>query len=115
MYLTLEQVKQHLYIPHDHDDLLLADYITVAEDAVCRDLNIHCLEEIVQPDGLLPACVLQAALLLVGGLYNARESISFVQIHKNPVYQYLLSLYRNYDDTLYIANAKVDGDTLYIN
>ena len=47
MFLTLEQVKQHLYIPHDQDDLLLADYITVAEDAVCMDLNIHCLDEIV--------------------------------------------------------------------
>lgn len=101
MFLTLEQVKQHLYIPHNHDDLLLADYITVAEDAVCKDLNIHCLDELIQPDGLLPASIYQACLLLIGGLYNAREAISFVQIHKNPVYNYLLSLYRNYDDTRY--------------
>jgi hypothetical protein len=102
MFLSLEQVKQHLYISHSQDDLLLADYITVAEDAVCKDLNIHCLNEIITPNGLLPAPVIQAMLLLIGGLYNARESISFVQIHKNPVYNYLLSLYRNYDDTLYI-------------
>jgi uncharacterized phage protein (predicted DNA packaging) len=101
MFITLEQVKQHLYISHNHDDLLIADYITVAEDAVCKDLNIHCLDEIIQSNGLLPACVLQAVLLLVGSLYNARESISFNQIHKNPVYNYLLSLYRNYNDTLY--------------
>lgn len=101
MFLTLEQVKQHLYINHDHDDLLLADYITVAEEAVCMDLNIHCLEEIVQANGLLPSCVYQACLLLVGALYNAREAISFNQIHKNPVYNYLLSMHRNYDDTLY--------------
>jgi len=97
MYLTLQQVKQHLIIDHNEDDQYLADLITVAENAVCRDLNLHSLKDIEDCTGMLPASVIQAMLLLIGTLYANRESVTY----GNPTvvphsYQYLLSLNRNY-------------------
>lgn len=97
MYLTLQQVKQHLIIDHNEDDQYLADLITVAENAVCRDLNLHSLKEIEDCTGMLPASVIQAQLLLIGTLFANRESVTY----GNPTvvphsYQYLLDLNRNY-------------------
>jgi len=97
MYLTLQQVKQHLIIDHNEDDQYLADLITVAENAVCRDLNLHSLKDIEDCTGMLPASVIQAMLLLIGTLYANRESVTY----GNPTvvphsYQYLLALNRNY-------------------
>ena len=97
MYLSLKQVKNHLYIDHNDDDQYLADLITVAEDAVRRDLNLFSLKDIEDCSGMLPASVIQAMLLLIGTLYANRESVSYGQAH--PVshsYNYLLDLCRNY-------------------
>ena len=97
MYLTIEDVKRHLIIDHDEDDRYLADLITVAEDAVRRDLNVYSLKELEDCTGMLPACVLHAMLLLIGTLYSNRESISYGQAHVVPhSYTLLLDLCRNY-------------------
>ena len=97
MYLTLQQVKQHLIIDHCDDDIYLADLITVAENAVCRDLNLHSLKEIEDCTGMLPASVIQAMLILIGTLYANRESVSYGNPSVVPhSYQYLLDLNRNY-------------------
>lgn len=97
MYLTIDDVKRHLIIDHNDDDLLLADLITVAEDAVRRDLNVYSLKELEDCSGMLPASVLQAQLLLIGTLYANRESVSYGQAHVVPhSYEYLLDLCRNY-------------------
>jgi len=97
MYLDLAQVKQHLYIDHNDDDQYLADLITVAENAVKKDLNLYCLKEIEDETGMLPASVIQAMLLLIGTLYANRESVSFGNPSVVPhAYQYLLDLNRNY-------------------
>ena len=97
MYLTIADVKRHLIIDHNEDDLYLADLITVAEDAVRRDLNLYSLKEIEDPTGMLPASVIQAQLLLIGTLYANRESISFGSPRAVPhSYEYLLDLCRNY-------------------
>ena len=97
MYLDLQQVKKHLYIDHQDDDQYLADLITVSEDAVRRDLNLYSLKEIEDETGMLPASVIQAQLLLIGTLYNNRESVSYGQAHPVPhSYEYLLDLCRNY-------------------
>lgn len=97
MYLTIADVKRHLIIDHTDDDLYLADLITVAEDAVKRDLNLFSLKDIEDCSGMLPATVMQAMLLLIGTLYANRESVSY----GNPTvvphsYNYLIDLYRNY-------------------
>lgn len=97
MYLSIADVKRHLIIDHNDDDLYLADLITVAEDAVKRDLNLFSLKDIEDCNGMLPATVMQAMLLLIGTLYANRESVSY----GNPTvvphsYNYLIDLYRNY-------------------
>ena len=97
MYLTIADVKRHLLIDHNDDDMYLADLITVAEDAVRRDLNVHSLKEIEDCGGMLPAAVTHAMLLLIGTLYANRESVSYGQAHTVPhAYSYLLDLCRNY-------------------
>ena len=97
MYLSIDDVKRHLYIDHSDDDLYLADLITVAEDAVRRDLNVYSLKELEDCSGMLPACVTQAMLLLVGTLYSNRESVSYGQARPVPhSYEFLLDLCRNY-------------------
>lgn len=90
-------MKQHLIIDHCDDDIYLADLITVAENAVCRDLNLHSLKEIEDCTGMLPASVIQAMLLLIGTLYANRESVTYGNPTVVPhTYQYLLDLNRNY-------------------
>ena len=97
MYLSINDVKRHLIIDHSDDDLLLADLITVAEDAVRRDLNLYSLKDIEDCNGMLPASVIQAMLLLIGTLYSNRESVSYGQAHPVPhSYEYLIALARNY-------------------
>lgn len=97
MYLSIDDVKRHLYIDHSDDDKLIADLITVAEDAVRRDLNVYSLKELEDCTGMLPACVLQAQLLLIGSLYANRESVTYGQARPVPhSYDYLLDLCRNY-------------------
>lgn len=97
MYLTVDDVKRHLIIDHNDDDLYLADLITVAQDAVRRDLNLYSLHDIEDCSGMLPAAVIQAMLLLIGTLYANRESVSYGTPHPVPhAYEYLLDLCRNY-------------------
>lgn len=97
MYLSVADVKRHLIIDHSDDDKYLADLITVAEDAVRRDLNLHSLKEIEDCTGMLPASVIQAQLLLIGTLYANRESVTYGNPNVVPhSYNYLLDLSRNY-------------------
>jgi uncharacterized phage protein (predicted DNA packaging) len=97
MYLSIQDVKRHLYIDHSDDDKYIADLITVAEDAVRRDLNLYSLKEIEDCSGMLPACVTQAMLLLIGTLFANRESVTYGAPHSVPhSYEYLLDLCRNY-------------------
>ena len=97
MYLTIDDVKKHLYIDHDDDNRYIADLITVAEDAVKTDLNLNSLSELEDETGMLPASVIQAMLLLIGTLYANRESVTYGTPHTVPhSYEFLISLYRNY-------------------
>lgn len=97
MYLSVNDVKRHLIIDHCDDDLYIADLITVAEDAVRRDLNLYSLKDIEDETGMLPASVLHAMLILIGTLYANRESVSYGQAHPVPhSYEYLIALARNY-------------------
>lgn len=97
MYLEIADVKRHLYIDHNDDDMYLADLITVAEDAVKTDLNLPSLSVLENREGMLPSSVIHAMLLLIGTLYSNRESVSFGTPHKVPLaYEYLLDLNRCY-------------------
>ena len=97
MYLTIDDVKKHLYIDHDDDNRYIADLITVAEDAVKTDLNLDSLCEIEDETGMLPASVIQAMLLLIGTLYANRESVTYGTPHTVPhSYDFLIDLNRKY-------------------
>ena len=97
MYLSINDVKRYLIIDHNDDDLYIADLITVAEDAVRRDLNLYSLKDIEDCNGMLPASVMQAMLLLIGTLYANRESVTYGTPHTVPhSYEYLIALARNY-------------------
>lgn len=97
MYLDLDTIKRHLVIDHSDDDRYLCDLETVAEDVLRRDLNVYSLKELEDCSGMLPAAVTQAMLLLIGTLYNNRESVSYGQAHVVPhAYTLLVDLCRNY-------------------
>ena len=97
MYLDLSTIKQHLIIDRCDDDRYLCDLETVAEDAVRRDLNLYSLKDIEDCNGMLPACVTQAMLILIGTLYANRESVTYGTPHTVPhSYEYLIALARNY-------------------
>ena len=39
MYVTIDEIKQHLYIDFEADDILLADMIQAAEEIIEKYLN----------------------------------------------------------------------------
>ena len=97
MYVTKELTKQHLQIDGDYtdDDEYLVLLIQAAEDAVSRHLDIP-LNHLIQ-NGVLPASIVQAILLLIGNFYANREPVSYGTVVKIPyTVDYLLSLYKHY-------------------
>jgi hypothetical protein len=97
MYINLDQAKKHLNIDSDFtlDDLYILDLISVAEDVVCRNLNIALNE--LEAGGQLPPAIIQAMLLMIGNFYANREPVSYGVMAKIPLsFEYLISLYRKY-------------------
>ena len=99
MYLQLYQLKKQLNIDtefHD-DDEYLCDLAMVAENAVQRHID-RPLSDYENDEGMLPMPLIQAMLLMVGTFYAKRESIAFAASQEVPLaYEYLLSLYKNYN------------------
>ena len=97
MYISKELAKHHLQIDEDYndDDEYLVLLIQAAEDAVSKHLDIP-LKNLIQ-NGVLPASIIQAILLLIGNFYANREPISYSTVVKIPyTVDYLLSLYKHY-------------------
>ena len=86
--LTLADVKLHCRIDHDDEDSLLGALIATATTAVADYMNVTTVAEPV------PAPVKSAALLLVGSLYEQRESQGDRPYNKNPAFEMLLAPYR---------------------
>lgn len=99
MYLQLYQIKKQLNIDesfHD-DDEYLVDLALVAQNAVQRHIDRQ-LAELENEDGMIPSPLIHAMLLMIGSFYAKRESIAFAATTEVPLaYEYLLSLYKNYD------------------
>lgn len=94
--LTLPEVKAHLRVDHDAEDVLISGMIDAAEDYVSRYLERPLPWE--DEDGRpvpVPASVKAAILLIVGDLYANREG-RFVGTTQtdNPAVQMLLGPYR---------------------
>ena len=88
--LTLEEVKRHCRIDHNDEDALLLALIDTAIAACADYLNMDAADLVVA----VPAPVKSAALLLVGALYENRESMGERPFHKNPAFEALLNPYR---------------------
>lgn len=96
-YIPLDLIKKHLNLDEwfEEDDAYLEHLCLVAQTAVENHIG-YSIEEILQEDGLPPKPILQAILLLIGGLYNQRESVSELTIKDVPAYSYLLQYFKNY-------------------
>ena len=86
--LTLADVKLHCRIDTNDEDSLLGALIATATTAVADYLNVTSV------DDTAAAPVKSAALLLVGSLYEQRESQGERQFYKNPAFEALLNPYR---------------------
>ena len=97
MYVTIDEIKQHLYIDFEADDAMLADMIQASEDIIQKYLNTT-FEDIIDEYGSLPFSLKQAIKIMVGNLYANRESVSFnAYPSKIPYsYEYLLQPYKSY-------------------
>ncbi len=86
--LTLDEAKLHCRIDHNDEDALLGALIATATTAVADYMNVTSV------DSTAAAPVKSAALLLVGTLYEQRESQGDRQFYKNPTFENLLNPYR---------------------
>ena len=85
----LELVKAHLRVGHDDEDALIQVFIDSAEDSVNKD----CDRE--EPFEAFPDAVQSAVLLIVGNLYENRESMTVGQeMHVNSTIAFLLDPYK---------------------
>lgn len=100
MYLDIDIVKKHLNIEsgYTEDDELLLVYMDAAEQAVRVHVN-EDLDTIAEKNGgCLPTPLFQAALLQVGNFYQNREVIGTKTAEVPFAYQYLINLYRNFEN-----------------
>ena len=88
--LTLADVKLHCRIDTNDEDSLLGALIATATTAVADYMNMDADDV----DDTAPAPVKSAALLLVGALYEQRESQGERPYNKNPAFEMLLAPYR---------------------
>ena len=88
--LTLDEAKLHCRIDHNDEDSLLGALIATATTAVADYMNMDADDV----DDTAPAPVKSAALLLVGSLYEQRESQGDRPYNKNPAFEMLLAPYR---------------------
>lgn len=99
MFIDLDRVKSHLHITNDYteEDEYLCGLIAAAEAAVENHIQtpLSVLSNVF--GGNLPSPVQHAILLLIGTLYQNRESVAFINAYKIPhSYEYLLQPYVKY-------------------
>lgn len=100
MYIQLDLAKKHLNIEDDfiEDDEYILSLIDVAESAVRVHINEDFASIAEKNGGCLPSPILQAALLMVGNLYQNREAVGSKAQELPFNYRYLIDLYRNYNN-----------------
>lgn len=95
-YVTVEDIKKHLYIDFEADDYIIANSIDASQEIIEKYLNVKLCDLVV--DEQLPYPILQAIKIMVGNLYNNREGVSFNAVpYKVPFsFEYLLQPYKSY-------------------
>jgi uncharacterized phage protein (predicted DNA packaging) len=89
--LTLAETKLHLRVDHDDEDALIQALMDTATAACANYLEVPAADLVDAP-----APVKSAALLLVGSLYEQRESQSDRPYNRNPAFEMLLAPYKVY-------------------
>lgn len=100
MIIDLETLKKHLNIDSDYtdDDNYITYLESVAEELVEKHID-RTFEDIIAEEGAFPQPLLHAMLLIVGNLYDNRESVAYNQVIEVPnTLSYILSLYRDYNN-----------------
>lgn len=99
MMITLELAKKHLNLEQDftEDDEYILGLIDVAEKAVRVHVN-EDLDKIAEDNGEFPTPLVQAALLMIGNLYQNREVVGSKNADLPFNYRYLIDLYKNYNN-----------------
>lgn len=87
--MTLYEIKTHLRVTHDTEDLLIAAYLEAAMAHVTQYLGIDELEDPV------PSPIRAAVMLLTADLFVNRERQADKVLYDNPAYQLLLNPYRD--------------------
>ena len=100
MYVTLAEIKAHLVIEHDLDDVQLMGYEAAAERAAAGALNCD-LSEYVETEGefagQLKADVKMILLQIIGNWYENREPVAYSAVNEVPkTLQWLIDLNRKY-------------------
>lgn len=85
--LTLTATKQHLRVDHDTEDALITALMAAATSTTANYLGITL-------DGTAPEPVKQAALLLVGDMFENRTAQTERPLYANQTFERLLSTYR---------------------
>lgn len=100
MYIQIDTAKKHLNIENDFidDDEYILSLIEVAESAVRVAVNEDFEVLAKKNGGCVPTPILQACLLMIGNLYMNREPIGNKTIQLPYSYQYLIDLYKNYNN-----------------
>jgi len=88
--LTLAETKLHLRVDHNDEDALIGALMATATAACADFLNMEAADLVVA----VPAPIKSAALLLVGTLYEQRESQGDRPYNRNPTFEALLNPYR---------------------
>lgn len=88
--LTLAETKLHLRVDHNDEDALIGALMATATAACADFLNMEAADLVVA----VPAPIRSAALLLVGTLYEQRESQGDRPYNRNPTFEALLNPYR---------------------
>lgn len=98
MYITLSEARKHCNIDDDFhaDDQYFLSLIEVAENAVAKQID-RPLYACVGQDGLLPPTIRHAILIMVATMYENREAVAPIQMHKVPhTFDWLCSLDKHY-------------------
>lgn len=97
-YIDIDVIKTHLNIDKDYCDE--DEYLMMLADVAIRSVENYIdqpIDKFIDGDGELESPLMHAALLLVGTLYQNRESVAFGQSFKIPhAYEYLIQPYVNY-------------------
>lgn len=98
MIIDLSTIKAHLNIDSNYtnDDAYLEHLEGVAEEVVQKHID-RTFEDIIAEEGAIPQPLLHTILLIVGNLYDNRESVAYSQVVEVPnTLTYILSMYRDY-------------------